>query len=101
MKKLSGIQIEFQKLNRIKKSNCKGINCPSKIDDWKTFEKSNLTIALNILYIKDKEICPAYILKINLNCEKQIILLMIPKEEKEGWYYLTVEKLFALLRGTT
>ena len=42
-----------------------------------------------------------YILKINLNCEKQIILLMIPKEEKEDWYYLTVEKLFALLRGTT
>ena len=28
---------------------------------WKTFEKSNLTIALNILYIKDEEICPAYI----------------------------------------
>ena len=27
----------------------KGINHPSKIDDWKTFEKYNLTIALNIL----------------------------------------------------
>ena len=27
---------------------------PSKIDDWKTFEKNNPTIALNILYIKRK-----------------------------------------------
>ena len=35
----------------------------------------------------------------SLNCEKQIILLMIPNEEKEGWYYLLVKKLSALLRG--
>ena len=39
----------------------KGINYPSKTDDWKTFEKNNPTIALNILYIKEKEVCPAYI----------------------------------------
>ena len=38
------------------------------------FEKNNPTIALNILCIKEKEICPAYISKINSNCEKQIIL---------------------------
>ena len=38
----------------------KGINYPSKKkDDWKTFEKSNLTIGLKILYITEKEICPA------------------------------------------
>ena len=43
------------------KYDWKGINYPSKIDDWKTFEKNNLTIALNILYIKEKEILPAYI----------------------------------------
>ena len=35
-------------------------------------------------YIKEK--CPAFISKINLNCEKQIIILMIPNEEKEGWH---------------
>ena len=46
------------------------------------FEKNNPTIALNILYIKEKETCPAYISKINSNCEKQIILLMILNEEK-------------------
>ena len=48
----------------------KGINYPSKIDDWKTFEKSNSTIDLNILYIKVRERSPAYISKINSNCEK-------------------------------
>ena len=48
------------------------------MDDWKTFEKNNPTIALNILYTKAKEICPAYISKITSNYEKQIILLTIP-----------------------
>ena len=56
----------------------KGINYPSKKDDCKTFKKNNRTIARNILYITVKEKCPAYILKINWNCEKRIILLMIP-----------------------
>ena len=67
----------------ISKYNWKGTNFPSKIDDWKTFEKNNPTIALNILYIKEKEICPAYI-EICPTYEKQIILSMIPNEEKEG-----------------
>ena len=47
------------------------------------FEKNNPTTALNVLYIKEKEICPAYISQINSNCEKQIILLMISDTEKE------------------
>ena len=38
------------------KYNWKGINFASKKDDLKTFEKNNLTIALNILCIKEKEI---------------------------------------------
>ena len=44
--------------------NWKGTNYLSKIDDWKTFEKNNLTIALNILYTKEKEIWPVYISKL-------------------------------------
>ena len=71
------------------KYKLKGKNYPSKIHDWIMFEKNNLPIALNILYIKEKQICPANISKINLNCEKQIILSMIPNEEKEGWYCLS------------
>ena len=39
----------------LNKYNWKGINYPSKIDDWKTFEKNNPTIALNIFYINEKE----------------------------------------------
>ena len=35
----------------INKYNWKGINYPSKVDDWKKFEKNNPTIALDILYI--------------------------------------------------
>ena len=61
------------------------------IDNWKALEKSNPKIALNILCIKEMEICSAYVSKTNLNCEKQIILLMIPNEEKECWHYLIVK----------
>ena len=75
----------------INKYNWKGINYPSKLVDWKTLEKNDPVIALNILYIKEKEICAGYISKINLNCEKQIILLMIPNEVKEDWDYLAVK----------
>ena len=59
----------------------KGINHLTKLDDWKRFEKNNLTIALNILYIKE---LPAYISKQNSSREKSIILLMVPNKEKEG-----------------
>ena len=38
-----------------------GINYPSKIEDSKRFEKNNQTVALNVLFIKEKDICPAYI----------------------------------------
>ena len=51
--------------------------------------------------IKEKQICPAYISKINSDLEKQIIFLMIPNEEKESWHYLPLNKLSALLRGVT
>ena len=42
---------------------------------------------------------PAYISIHNLNHESQIIFLMIPNGE--GWHYLTVKRLSALLRGIT
>ena len=75
----------------INKYTWEGINYPSKIDDWKTFEKNNPTIALNILCTKEKEICPACISKINLNCERQIILLMISKKKKRRMAFLLLE----------
>ena len=72
--------------------NWKGSNYPTKIDDWKTFEKNNPTFALNILYIKRKEIYLADISNYNSSHEKQIILLMIQNDEKEGqWCCLAVK----------
>ena len=32
---------------------------------------------------------------------KKITILIIPNEEKEGWHYLVIKKLLALLRGIT
>ena len=72
------IKRDPQRISKIKsftnKYNWNGIEYPSKIDDWKTFEENNSTIALNILYIKEKEIYPAYISKHNSILGKQIIL---------------------------
>ena len=76
----------------------KEINFPSKTDDWKTFEKINSTIALNILYIFKKQIFLTYILEITSNCEKQIILLMIPNEGKDDWHYVAVKKTICIIK---
>ena len=70
------------------------------IDDWETFHKNNLIIALNISYIKEKGIYPANISKHNSTRAKKFFL-MIPNEEREGWHYLAVQKLFVLLHGIT
>ena len=67
----------------INKYDWKRTNYPTKINDWKTFEKNSPTIALNVLHTKEKEICTAYISKDNSTREKEIILLMIPIEEKQ------------------
>ena len=45
----------------INKYNWYGINFESEKDDLAKFEKLNSTIALNVLYQKEKEISPAYI----------------------------------------
>ena len=67
----------------------------------KRLRKNSPTIALNILYTKKKEILPAYTSKHNSTRAKQINLLMILNQEKEGLNYLAVQKFFALLRGIT
>ena len=89
-----------------------GINFPSEKDHWKTFEKKNLTIALNVLHAKKEKKYPAHVSKHNSNPKKQVILLMIQNKEKcevkyEGreaksevrrrWHYLLVKELSELL----
>ena len=59
----------------------------------KDLKQNTPTIDLNVLCIEEKEICPANISRINSICEKQIIILMIPNVEKEGWHYLVVKEI--------
>ena len=51
-------------------------------------------ISLIVLYSKHKEIYPACNSIHNLQCEKQVIFLMIPNGE--WWHYLAEKKLSAL-----
>ena len=55
-----------------------GTNFTSEKGDRKKFEKNNVTIALNVLHLKEEKIYPPYVSKNNSNCEKQVILSMIP-----------------------
>ena len=64
------------------KYNWKRINVLSEKNDWRKFEKSNVTIALKGLYAKRQKIYPAYVSKHNSSQEKQVILLMILNGEE-------------------
>ena len=64
-------------LTFVNKYNWKEVNYPSGKDGRKKSQKSNPTIALNVLYVLKIDIYPAYILKLNLNCEKQILVSVI------------------------
>ena len=55
---------------------------PLEKDDWKKFEKNNVTVALNVLYAKKEETYSAYVSKHNSNCGREVILFMIPNGEE-------------------
>ena len=77
----------------INKYNWEGMHFPSEKDDWKTFEKNNVTTASNILY------CEKYILlmfQTKLKLLKTNYLLMIPNGKV--WHYLAVKELLPLLK---
>ena len=69
----------------------KEIEFPSHTKDWKKFESSNKSIALNILYMSYniQEIRHAYKSKYKLKHENQVIILMITDGKK--WHYLAVK----------
>ena len=58
-----------------------------------------LTIVVNNLYFIQEKIYPPYVSKYNSNREKKVILSMV--SNGEGWHYLAVKKLSALVRGIT
>ena len=85
----------------IDQCNWREINFLSHKNDWNEFEKTNKTIALNILYLPHdtEEIRHAYKSKHNLSRENQVILFMITNDK--NWHYLVGKKLCALLTGIT
>ena len=75
MKKSKKDPQRITKIKRfINKYKCEGIHFPSEKNDWKKFEKNNVTIAINVCMLK---IYPAYVSKHNsnyaLSCSKKII----------------------------
>ena len=86
---------DSQKITAIKpfinKSNREEINFLLEKDDWKRFEKNNITVALNILYAKKEKIYPASVSK---QSPKQVILLMIANgggRKGQRYHYLVVK----------
>ena len=47
--------------------------------------------------IKKKKYVQLIFNKANSNCEKRIILLIIPNKEKEGRHYLAVKKIICII----
>ena len=62
----------------IKKFKCEWIKFPSEEDDWKKFEKINVTIPFNILYAKKKKYILFMFQNITQMVKKQVALLMMP-----------------------
>ena len=97
------IKKDPQKITKIKffinKYDWEEITFLSEKDNCKKIEESNLTIALNDLYAKKEKIYQLIFQKITETVKNKFFILMIPNGE--GWYYLTVKKLSALLRGIT
>ena len=67
MKKLSRIHKGYQILNLLQVNINGKEKIIHKIDTGKRFEKNSPTVALNTLYITEKEMCPDYVSKINSN----------------------------------
>ena len=95
------VEIHPERISKLKsyinKYNLERINFPAGSKEWKKFERSNTTIALNILYAKStKKTNIVYKSKYNNKRKKQLILLMICDGKK--YHYLAVTNLCALLQ---
>ena len=70
---------DLQRITKIKpfinKYNWEGIYFPSEKNDWKNFEKNNVTVTFNVLYAENEKLYPAYVSKNNSNREKKVCLL--------------------------
>ena len=100
-----------QRISKIKpfinQYNCKDINFPAGIDDWKKFERNNKDITLNISSAPPitEKINIIYKSKHNHKCENQVVLLMITENKQDDtmdkWHYIAVKSISGLFRGIT
>ena len=82
--------------------NWKKINFPSEQKDWKTFERNNKDIALNIFsaHTTDKKL--NLIRKSDYNHKRQhIVDLLMITDNQNNWHYLTIKNMKRLIRGVT
>ena len=82
--------------------NWLNINFPTGHKDYSTFEKDNMDIALNILFVPHdmQEIRQCYISKHNKTRNTHANLLMIT-EGHGKWHYVAIKIISGLLRGIT
>ena len=101
--KLEYIYKEY-KILRIKpfinKYSWKTINYQSGKDGWRNVQKNNATMALNVLYERETEISPAYVLyfktqikqqQISLPRSKKVICIIKSKNFKTQRQFLLIE----------
>ena len=69
------VKEDLKRISKIKaflnKYKWEGIKNPTKKGGWEKFKNNNPTIASNVFCTIEKEICVAYISKINAVCQKQ------------------------------
>ena len=79
--------------------NWKDINFPPWQDDWRTFERNNKDVALNIYFVpyNKEKINLAYRSDHNRTRKNQVVLLMISDNEKKflknAWHYLALKSI--------
>ena len=85
-------RISSKLLNYTNNIDWNGINFRTKKRDYKTFEKNNDTIRLNIFFVpfNEKNILPEYVSKHNFTRKVQISLLKITDGENK-WHFLALK----------
>ena len=82
--------------------NWKKINFPSGQKDWKTFERNNEDIALNIFSAHPTDKKLNLIRKSDYNYKHQhIVDLLMITDNQNNWHYLTIKNMKRLIRGVT
>ena len=82
--------------------NWNDINFPACQKDWKTFERSNKDIALNIFSAHSTEKKLNMILRSDQNHKREhIVDLLKITDNQNSWHYLTIKNMKRLIRGIT